>query len=115
MDGRGRFFCGAVAVGAEREPAASDFVVGPGLGDIGACAQDEVVVVIEDGVVEDVDGEDGGEELETVLEPGFTVGEVATGGRVEAAEEGAADAAAEAMVDADGIVLDEFAARKSHD
>ena len=71
-------------------------------------------MVCEDGVGADVDGEDGGEETEAIDNPGFTVGEVSLGKGVEAAEEGAADAPAKAVIDADFVVVDVGTARHGH-
>lgn len=110
----GRFSFRAVSIGAEGEPTAGDIGIGPGIGDIGACTEDGVVMVFEDGVVEDIDSEDGGEEAQSIFDPGFTVGEIAAGKRIEAAEESAADTAGEAVIDADGIFRDIVAAWQGH-
>jgi len=83
----------------ERNPAGGDFSIGPGGGDIGAEAENVVEMGIHDGIGDDIDGEDGGEEAQPVENPDFTVREVAAGYGVEAAEKGAADAAGVAVVD----------------
>jgi hypothetical protein len=68
-----------------------------------------------DSVGADFDGEDRGELSQPVDEPGFTVGEVAVGYGVEAAEESAADATAEAVIDPFLTIFDVRAASQSHD
>jgi hypothetical protein len=98
----------------EGKPASGDFAVGPGGGEVGAEAEDGVVVGSEDGVGADFDGEEGGEGAQPVDDPGFTVGEVALSEGIEAAEEGAADATGEAVVDAFLVILDVSASRQSH-
>jgi hypothetical protein len=54
---------------------------------------------VDDGIGYDIDGEDGGEEPQSVQDPDFTVRKVAAGYGVEAAKEGAAHAAGVAVVD----------------
>lgn len=58
--GGGRIPFGSV-FGEECEPADGDFAIGPDKDDIGADAEDDMVVIIHDGVGPDFDGEDGGE------------------------------------------------------
>ena len=99
----------------ECEPASSDLEVGPGGGDVWAGTKDGVIVIIHDGEGADVDGEDRGEQAQPVYDPGLTVREVATGDGVIAVEEGAADTAGEAVIDADFTIFDVRAARKTHD
>ena len=54
----------------------------------------------------------GGKLAQSVEQQGFTVGEVALGDGIEAAEEGAARATAEAVIDAFLTIFDVSAARK---
>lgn len=60
----------------ESEPAFGNFLIGPGGEDIGASAQDGVVVVIHDGISANIDSENGGEEFQSIDQPFFAVGEV---------------------------------------
>jgi hypothetical protein len=71
-------------------------------------------MIEEYGVGADLDGEDGGEMVQPFEQPCFAVGEVAAGERVEPVEESAADASAEAVIDAFLTLLDVFAARQAH-
>jgi hypothetical protein len=71
-------------------------------------------VVVHDGAGADIDGEDGGEVVQLVVEPGFTVREVAAGQRIETTEEGAADAAGETVIDTDDSIFDLGASGEGH-
>lgn len=104
----------AVVVRAESQPSGSDFEIGPGLDEIGAGAEDGVVMIIHDGIGADVDGEDAGEEVQSVKDPSFAVGEVAAGDGIEAGEESAADAPSEAVIDTDFAIFDVGTAWKPH-
>lgn len=104
----------AVVVREEGQPAGSDFAIGPGGDDVGAGAQDGVIVIIHDGVGADFDGEDSGELVQPVDEPRFTVGEVALRDGVETGEKSAADTPAEAVVDPFFTIFDVSAAWESH-
>jgi len=94
----------------EGEPAGSDFAIGPDGDDIGAGSKEGVVVIVHDGVGPDFDGEDGGEVAQSFEQPGFAVGEVPFGNWVISGQEGAADAAAEAMVHPNLTIFDISAA-----
>jgi hypothetical protein len=52
-----------VLVRREGEPADGDIAIGPGGDDAWEDTEDEVVVVMKDGVSADLDGEEGGKEL----------------------------------------------------
>jgi hypothetical protein len=78
--------------GEDLEPAKGDLSIGPGFHDIGSIAQDDMEVVGKNGVGEDIDPEDGGEFLDPLSDPFFSVGEVFSGDLVEPAEVCASDA-----------------------
>jgi len=98
----------------EDKPAGSDFPVGPGGYDVGAEAENGVVVIDHDSEGTDFDSKDGSEMAQAVNEPGFAVGEVATCEGIESIKECAADTPAEAVIDTFLSFLDIFAARQSH-
>ena len=90
---------GSIVFWEECQPTDGDFTVGPGCGDTGEKAEDGVIVVFEDSVGADIDGEDGGKKPQPVDNPGFTVGEVALSKSVDSAEESPADATAVGVID----------------
>ena len=85
--------------GAEQlGPALDDFPLGPDTRGVGIDAQDEVVVVAHHRVGADVHAEDGGQGLDLADQPLAAVFVVLAGEGVDAAEEGAAHAAGDAVV-----------------
>jgi len=62
-----------VAMWEEGEPADGDVTTGPGGDEVRDESQDEVVVVFENGVGTDVNGEDGGQELQSGEQQDLTV------------------------------------------
>ncbi len=69
---------------------------------------------VHDGKGTDIDSEDGGKESQPVENPDFTVRIVSARNRVNAAEEGAADAAGVTVIDAFFIITDIFASGQGH-
>lgn len=65
-----------------------------------------MVVICQDRIGADIDGKDAGEELHSVDNPGFTMGEILLGNGIESAEERPADATGITMVDPFFIVID---------
>ena len=79
-------------------PAFEDFPCIPTLGPFAVDAHDDVEVVAHHGEGGDIDGEDAGQLLDTVGDPAPAVGVVLAGLAILAAQEGAADAAVDAVV-----------------
>ena len=98
----------------ESEPAQSDVAIWQRGEEVWSSTEDGVIVIIHDRIGADVDGEDRGEEFQSIDEPLLAVGEVAVGRGVEAAEEGTADTSVEAVIDTFLAIVDVFAARQSH-
>ena len=114
VEGRGGLSFGSATGREEGEPTGGDFPIGPGGDEVGAKAQDGMVVIHHDGVGADLDGENGGEIAQAAGDPDFTVGKIAAREGVESIEESAADASAEAVIDTFLSFLDIFAAWQGH-
>jgi hypothetical protein len=82
----------------ESAPAFQDFTRRPPGGALGRVAKHEVMVVVHQRAGAEVDGEDLGEEGEALDDQLSAVVEGLAGDGIQAAEEGATDAAADAVV-----------------
>ena len=98
----------AITLGVDGGPALRDLACRPGLGAVGAVADDQMEVVAQDGVGEDIDGEDARHTLQVPLQTLFAMVVLI------AAEEGAAHASAQEVVTPGAAMVDEGAAREGH-
>ena len=87
----------------EFEPAESDFLVGPGLDDVGSGPENQVEVVGHDGVGEDIDSEDRGEDFESPSDPFPSRFVVFPGNGIFSREISSSDASLDGMDNADLI------------
>jgi hypothetical protein len=74
------------------KPTQSDLLIRPSLGDVGSIAQNNVQVIGEDGVRQNIDGEDGGKFFDSLSNPLFAVGVIFSREIVDAAQECPANA-----------------------
>ena len=113
-----RFGWPAVVVAPPRvQPirAPSDSFVVETFRDVGTCPEQQVNMVGHDRKTEDINSEDRGQLLHALLEPSFSVVEIAAGVAISSAEKRASHAARNAMVDANiGLVDDLFSGVGGH-
>jgi hypothetical protein len=102
--GRGLKVGRLIARRIEQSPAQRDFLIAPGLCEVGAYPQDDVEVVAHHGIAADVDTEDSRELLEPQANPLLTVIVILSGKRIVAAEERPAYASNDAVIKADAVI-----------
>jgi hypothetical protein len=81
-------------------------MVRPSGDNIGSVADDQMEVIVHDGIGKDVDAKSRGERFESSTDPFTTEGIVLTGMGIDTGEEGSSDATLDDMHDADFVVYE---------